>query len=114
MWQLLRNRHRCGAKFRRKYVNESYFFDFYFSEAELCIECDGLPHFTPEGIAKNLKRTAWLNLQGIEVLRFTSQELEQDTQRALHDIDAVLKRQLIGDPTPHPPPPSPRNEEKGS
>ena len=106
MWQLLRNRQRCGAKFRREYVKEPYILDFYCPEARLCIECDGLPHLTPEGIAKDRKRTAWLNTQGIEVIRFTSREIEQDTQRVIHDIDSVLKRRLLGDQAPHPPAPS--------
>jgi very-short-patch-repair endonuclease len=114
MWQLLRNRQRCGAKFRREYVKEPYILDFYCPEARLCIECDGLPHLTPEGIAKDRKRTAWLNAQGVEVIRFTSREIEQDTQRVIHDIDSVLKRRLMGDQAPHPPAPSPRSEEKGS
>ena len=114
MWQLLRNRQRCGAKFRREYVKEPYILDFYCPEARICIECDGLPHLTPEGIAKDRKRTAWLNAQGVEVIRFTSREIEQDTQRVIHDIDSVLKRRLLGDQAPPPPAPSPRSEEKGS
>jgi len=68
MWQLLRNRQRCGAKFRREYVKEPYILDFYCPEAKLCIECDGLPHLTPEGIAKDRKRTAWLNAQKSRLL----------------------------------------------
>ena len=31
--------------------------------------------------------TQWLKLQGIEVIRFTSQDIEQDTQRVPRDID---------------------------
>ena len=114
MWQLLRNRQRCGAKFRREYVKEPYILDFYCPEAKLCIECDGRPHLTPEGIAKDRKRTTWLNAQGIEVIRFTSRDIEQDTQRVLHDIDVALKLRLLGEPPPHPPAPSPPEEEKGS
>ncbi|MCE3016542.1 MAG: endonuclease domain-containing protein [Pirellula sp.] len=114
MWQLLRNRQRCGAKFRREYVKEPYILDFFCPDAKLCIECDGLPHLTPEGIAKDRKRTAWLNAQGIEVIRFTSREIEQDTQRVIHDIDTVLKRRLMRESPPHPPTPSPPEEEKGS
>ena len=114
MWQLLRNRQRYGAKFRREYVKEPYILDFYCPEAKLCIECDGLPHLTPEGIAKDRKRTAWLNAQGIEVIRFTSREIEQDTQRVIYDIDTVLKRRLMCESPPHPPTPSPPEEEKES
>ena len=59
-------------------------------------------------------RTQWLNRQGVEVIRFTSNEIENDTQRVLLEIDVVLKRLLIQDTPPHPPTPSPPEEEKGS
>ena len=115
LWQLIRNRQRCNAKFRRQYAKGVYLLDFYCPEAKLCVECDGLPHFTPEGIEKDRIRTQWLKLQGIEVLRFTSQDIEQDTQRVLRDIDTVLKRLLKQESPTHPPTPSPRTtEEKGS
>jgi very-short-patch-repair endonuclease len=70
--------------------------------------------FTPEGIAKDRVRTEWLNAQGIKVIRFTSRELEQDTKRVIDEIDAVLNRRLQGESPPHPPAPSPPEEEKGS
>jgi len=50
----------------------------------------------------------------IEVIRFTSHEIENDTQRVLFAIDVVLKRLLKQDAPPHPPTPSPPEEEKGS
>ena len=115
IWQLIRNRQRCNAKFRRQYIKGIYILDFYCPEARLCVECDGLPHFTPEGIKKDRIRTEWLKQQGIEVIRFTSQEIEHDTQRVLQEIDSALKRSLLKcESPPHPPPPSPPEEEKGS
>ena len=54
-----------------------------------------------------------LNQQGIEVIRFASHEIENDTQRVLFAIDADLKRLLKQDKPPHPPTPSPPEEEKG-
>lgn len=114
LWQLIRNRQRCGAKFRRVHVKEPYILDFYCPEAKLCIECDGLPHFTPEGIASDRARSEWLNAQGIEVIRFTSREIESESEGVLKENDIALKRLLDPIPAPHPPAPSPRStEEKG-
>ncbi len=81
---------------------------------KLANECDGLPHFTPEGIEKDRLRTEWLNRQRFEVIRLTSNEIENDAQRVLFGIDAVIKGRLEQDSPPHPPPPSPPKEEKGS
>ncbi len=114
MWQLVRNRQRCQAKFRRQHKLGPYILDFFCPEARLAVECDGLPHFTPEGIEKDRIRSQWLNRLGIEVIRFTSHEIENDTQRVLFEIDVVLKRLLKQDAPPHPPTPSPPEEEKGS
>ena len=91
LWQLVRNRQRCQAKFRRQHKLGPYTLDFYCPEAKLAIECDGLPHFTPEGIEKDRNRTQWLNRQGVEVIRFTSDEIENDTQRILFEINVVLR-----------------------
>ena len=41
-------------------------------------------------------------------------EIEHNTQRVLLKIDTVLKRLLKQDAPPHPPTPSPPEEEKGS
>ena len=114
LWQLVRNRQRCQAKFRRQHKLGPYILDFYCPEAKLAIECDGQPHFTPVVIAKDRVRTQWLNRQDVEVIRFTSNEIENDTQRVLFEIDVVLKRLLKQDTPPHPPTPSPPREEKGS
>jgi very-short-patch-repair endonuclease len=114
LWQLVRNRQRCQAKFRRQHKLGPYISDFYCAESKLAIECDGLPHFTPEGIEKDRFRTEWLNRQGIEVIRFNSNEIENDTQSVLYKIDAAIKRRLEQDSPPHPPTPSPPKEEKGS
>ena len=88
--------------------------DFYCPEAKHAIECDGLLHFTPEGIEKDRFRTKWRRRQGIEVIRFTNTETENDMQRVLFGIDSAIKRRLGQHSPPHPPTPSPPEEEKGS
>jgi len=70
MGQLVRNRQRCKAKFRRQHKLGPTILDFFCPEAKLVIEYDGLPHFTPKGIEKNRIRSQWLNRLRIEVIRF--------------------------------------------
>jgi very-short-patch-repair endonuclease len=90
LWQLVRNRGRCGKKFRRQHPLGIYTVDFYCAEAKLVVEIDGAPHATPEGKQKDEARDAWMRSQGIEVLRFGGFEVESDTQQVLKRIDDML------------------------
>ncbi len=90
LWQLLRNRQRQGMKFRRQHPLGPYTADFYCDEAKLVVELDGEPHHTPEGKGKDAARDAWMRSQGIEVLRVGGWEAENDAQRVLEMIDAML------------------------
>jgi len=90
LWQLLRNRQRCGMKFRRQHPLGSYTADFYCLEAKLVVELDGEPHHTPASKQKDEARDAWMRSQGIEVLRFGGWQAENDAQQVLDVIDATL------------------------
>ena len=91
---------------RNEVVPVLFSFSFFF------FECDGPLHFTPVGIKKDRIRSQWLNPVGIEVIRFTSDENENDTQGFLSAIDVVLKRLPKQDAPPHPPTPSPPEEKR--
>ena len=90
LWQLLRNRARCGKKFRRQHPLGIYTADFYCAEAKLAIEIDGSPHATSEGKQKDEARDAWMRSQGIEVLRIGGWQVEFETGQVLERIDEVL------------------------
>ncbi len=92
LWQFLRNRQRCGMKFRRQHPLGAYTADFYCLEAALVIEVDGAPHHSPEGQQKDEARDAWMHAQGLEVLRFGGFQVENETQQVLDTIDNALKR----------------------
>jgi very-short-patch-repair endonuclease len=47
-----------------------YIVDFYAPAAELVVEIDGAQHLGPPGRAADAKRDAFLNGQGLKVLRF--------------------------------------------
>jgi very-short-patch-repair endonuclease len=92
LWQYLRNRQRCGKKFRRQHPLGIYFADFYCVEARLAIEVDGDPHLTPAGKLRDAERDAWMHRQGIEVLRFGGFQVENETLQVLETIDQALRR----------------------
>jgi very-short-patch-repair endonuclease len=85
LWACLRNRQLGGVKFSRQVSIGPFFADFCCREAKLVIEIDGVTHETPEELASDDRRTAWLKAQGYRVIRFCNEEL-------MGDLDAVLVR----------------------
>ena len=83
LWELLRDRQLCDAKFRRQHQFGDYLCDFYCHEVKLVIECDGSPHETSPRIQHDAKRDAYLRSQGLTVLRFTN-------DRVINEVPAVL------------------------
>ena len=61
-----------------------YIVDFVSFEQKLVIEIDGGQHSTSEGRQHDLKRTAWLETQGFQVLRFWNNQV-------LNNLEGVLK-----------------------
>ncbi len=90
MWQLLRNRQRCGQKFRREHPLGIYIADFYCVQAKLVVEIDGASHQSDEARLYDSVRDQWMKEQGIRVLRFTCDQVDHDTQMVLEKIDAAL------------------------
>ena len=90
LWFLLRN-NQLGVKFRRQVPFGSYILDFYSVKAKLVVELDGGQHSTDEGIAKDKKRDAYLQENGIKVLRFSDIEVLQNTNGVLQAIYESIK-----------------------
>jgi very-short-patch-repair endonuclease len=81
LWWQLRNRRLLGWKFRRQHRVGPYFADFACLEAGLVIELDGSQHL--EQVRQDMQRTARLQREGFEVLRFCNDVV-------LREMDAVL------------------------
>ena len=90
LWQALRNRQLCGAKFRRQHQFGNYICDFYCNDAGLVVECDGESHDTPESIRHDAKRDAYLLSQGLRVLRFKNEQIFSDLETVLREIASHL------------------------
>ena len=74
----------CRAKFRfrRQYVIGNYIVDFYCHQAKLAVELDGSQHCDPGNKEYDQKRTAYLENQGLKVVRFTN----LDVQHRFRDV----------------------------
>ena len=86
LWRLLRSRQFVGLKFRRQHPVGRYIVDFYCAARRLAVELDGGQHFTIEGQAYDRRRTEYLARREIRVLRFTNNELFENTEGVLELI----------------------------
>ena len=84
LWYRLRGGRLDGLKFRRQHPVPPYVVDFYCTEAKLVVELDGSQHDADVDAA----RTAALERQDLQVLRFWDNQV-------LTDIDAVLGEILL-------------------
>ncbi len=95
MWSILRDRQLENKKFRRQHPVGNYVLDFYCEEEKLAIELDGGQHADQK--TYDDKRTAFLNTQGIRVLRFWNNDV-------LGNIEGVVETILKEAPSPRPSP----------
>ena len=87
LWQCIRDR-QLGLKFRRQHAIGDYIADFICLEISLIIEVDGEYHNSEEQQEKDTIRTKYLNEQGFYVLRFTNNEVINQTEWVLKSIIA--------------------------
>ena len=84
LWYLLRGRELKGFKFRRQFPIGPYIADFCCWERRLVVELDGGQHAVD--IAKDKRRTLFLNQQGYKVIRFWDNEVLTQTASVLEVI----------------------------
>jgi len=87
LWEALRNSQLCNLKFRRQHAFDNYILDFYCHKMKLAIEVDGGVHNDPEVAAYDEARTKNLNENGITVLRFSNNEIENKIKEVLRKIE---------------------------
>jgi very-short-patch-repair endonuclease len=90
-----------GLKFRRQVPLGRYIADFYCPSARLVIELDGVSHIDAPNDAV---RDAWMNRQGIRVLRVPNREVLANLDFVLAAIEQAARR---------PPPPNPLPQGEG-
>ena len=98
LWKHLRGRRLMGYKFRRQVVVEPYIVDFMCVEAKLIIEADGGQHSNQ--VTYDDRRTASLEKNGYQVIRFWNHEILEHLEIVLEQIRSAL----IDAPSPQPSP----------
>jgi very-short-patch-repair endonuclease len=64
----------CGAPFRRQHPVGPFYADYYCAPLRLVVEVDGPQH----DAARDSERDAWMEARGIDVMRFSHQEIEEN------------------------------------
>ena len=83
LWQVLRGRRIQGAKFRRQHPVGPFIVDFVCLQRRLVVEVDGQIHRAQSG--RDHERDSYIRATGLDILRFTNDEV-------LHQLEAVIQR----------------------
>lgn len=99
LWRILRDRQLNGIKFRRQFSVDRYILDFYSPEHKLCIEADGGQHYEDRGRQKDEIRTQELSLLGIQILRFSDNEILNNIEGVCEMILKAIEKSKIKTPS---------------
>ena len=88
LWQGLKHS-QLGWKFRRQHGIGPYIVDFYCPNIRLVIEVDGDSHYESDAKIYDENRTAFLNENGIRVLRVTN----LDVRESWEDVIELIREQ---------------------
>jgi very-short-patch-repair endonuclease len=94
LWQQLRRKVLMGARFRRQHPINKFIADFYCHEAKLIIEVDGPYHNDEEQQQNDKGRTYELQDMGIDIIRFTNEEVELNIEKVLEIIKEKLTSKI--------------------
>lgn len=94
-WSLVSNNRLRGYKFRRQHPIAGYIVDFYCHELRLAIEIDGGIHLEKEVMQYDEIREHDLTLLGIKVLRFTNEQVQNESEQVLNSVEKCIDELLI-------------------
>lgn len=102
LWSLLRNRKLSYLKFRRQQPMEGFIIDFYCEQVQLGVEVDGDIHSSREAKMYDEQRTAFLKEFGVEVIRFSNDEVLKNPDGVLTEIKKQAEKRISKTPSPRP------------
>ncbi|MFN0010605.1 MAG: DUF559 domain-containing protein [Phycisphaerales bacterium] len=108
LWEVLRQREWMGAKFRRQHPFGPFILDFFCQDKLLAVEVDGQTHRGAIRKSEDAQRDLFIRSWGVEVLRFTNNDVLGSPSGVAARIRDVLRvRPSLGTTKPLPPTPHP-------
>ena len=89
LWGYLKTKP-LGFKFRRQHPFSIYILDFYCHSLKLAFEVDGCIHNLSEIKINDEKRQLVLQQEGLTVLRFTNDQIENELENVIKQIENFL------------------------
>lgn len=96
LWDILSNK-KLGVKFRRQHPINQFIADFYCHALKLVIEVDGEIHLQKNKIEYDAMRTGVFNSFGIKIIRFTNEDILQNSEEIVSQIEKFTPKLSKGD-----------------
>ena len=100
LWSHVRRKQLLDVQFYRQKPMGEFIVDFYAPAAKLVIELDGSQHLEPTQQAYDQQRSAFLQQQGLRVLRFSNLDVLQQIESVMTAIFEALQMGLKIPPNP--------------
>ena len=95
LWLRLKGRQVEGVKWRRQFGVGPYILDFYCTQLRLCIELDGVDHYTIQGSENDAQREEYLLQEhGIRTIRFENKDIFINPEGVMEHIREVIREIL--------------------
>ena len=94
LWEQLKGKKLLGLWFRAQHPIDIFIADFYCHPIKLVIEVDGGIHKNKDQKEYDIGREAEINDWGIEIVRFTNEEIDNNMTHVINTIEGICKKRL--------------------
>ena len=91
-WSRVRGKQLSGAQFYRQRIIGNFIIDFFCPQAKLVVEIGGGQHHEGRGVESDAIRDDYLRSQGLKVLRFSNQDVLENTAGVLEVVFGQIPR----------------------
>lgn len=103
LWLRLRNKQLLGIQFYRQKPIGEHIVDFFAPRVKLVVEVDGSQHMEADYARQDRRRDGYLLSLGLQVLRFNSREVLEESDAVMEAIYRTIAEQLSAKIPPGPP-----------